>query len=190
MMLLFMLCRPELHLEIRQATADDATLLAELGQRTFAETFAHQNDPKDMAVYLSEAFGPEEQASELADDHVIFLIGEINRVAVGYVKLQSGELPDCVTSSNPVELARIYVLRQWLGKGIGDSLMESALARATTDGFATIWLGVWQRNERALRFYQKWGFRIVGTHFFQLGSDQQTDYLMERSLASAASQAS
>jgi len=168
--------------EIREACLTDADLLAKLGEQTFVETFADQNDPRDMAVYLSEAFGPEKQASELADPAVIFLIAKVNGEPVGYVKLLRGTAPDCVTDHKPLELARIYVSRQWLGKGIGDSLMEAAIVRATNDGYATLWLGVWQRNERAQRFYQKWGFKIVGTHFFQLGSDRQTDYLMERTL--------
>jgi ribosomal protein S18 acetylase RimI-like enzyme len=176
--------------EIRQASLSDAAMLAELGERAFSEAFAEQNDPKDMADYLAEAFGPDKQASELADENVIFLIAEVNGTATGYVQLQSSEPPDCVTDIKPLELARIYVLREWLGKGIGDSLMESALARAVADGYATIWLGVWQSNGRALRFYEKWGFKIVGTHFFQLGSDRQTDHLMERSLTSVISQAS
>ena len=180
---------PRITPEIRQASLTDAALLAKLGEQTFAETFADQNDPKDMAVYLSEAFGPEKQASELADPAVIFLIAEVNGSAVGYVKLLKGDAPDCVLSESPVELARIYVSRSWLGTGIGDWLMESAIARATTDGHRTLWLGVWQRNERAQRFYQKWGFKIVGTHFFQLGSDRQTDYLMECRLASTKSEA-
>jgi len=175
---------------VRQATVADACLLAKLGEQTFSEAFADQNDPADMGAYLAEAFGPEQQASELADPHVVFLIAEVNGDARGYVKLQVGETPDCVAGSKPMELARIYVLRAWLGKGIGDILMESAIARAIADGHGSMWLGVWQSNERAQRFYQKWGFEIVGTHFFQLGSDRQTDYLMERSLDAATSQVS
>src|SRR5215468_6366508 len=84
--------------KIRQASPNDAELLAKLGEQTFAETFADQNDPRDMAVYLSEAFGPNKQASELADPAVIFLIAEVNGSAIGYVKLLSGKAPSCVTS--------------------------------------------------------------------------------------------
>jgi ribosomal protein S18 acetylase RimI-like enzyme len=167
---------------IRPATGADVEILAELGKRTFSETFAAQNDPENMAAYLAEAFGQQKQASELANPNATFFIAEADGLPIGYIMLLAGKAPDCVTTNKPVEVARIYVVKEWLGKGVGDMLMDKAIAWSTESGYGTLWLGVWQKNERAQKFYERRGFSVVGTHFFQLGSDRQTDLLMERPL--------
>ena len=76
----------------------------------------------------------------------------------------------------------MYAFREWHGRGIGEALMRACLDEARTAGYETIWLGVWEKNARALAFYRKWDFRAVGEHVFQLGSDAQTDILMERAI--------
>jgi len=167
---------------IRRATPEDAELLAELGARTFADTFASDNTPEDMSAYLAENFNPAQQASELADPSAIFLIAELDGAAAGYAHLQSGACPSCVGASNPMELARLYVHRVWLGRGVGEALMRACIEEAERAGREVLWLGVWERNERAKRFYGKWGFQRVGEQAFQLGSDLQTDWVMARSL--------
>jgi ribosomal protein S18 acetylase RimI-like enzyme len=168
---------------VRHARVDDAALLAELGARTFAETFGGDNSPEDMSAYLASSFGPDLQAAELADPHSLFLIAEIDGIAAGYAKLGSGVAPESVTGARPTELVRLYVSQQWLGRSIGAALMQACIDEAAQRGYRTIWLGVWEHNGRARAFYQKWNFREVGEHIFQLGDDSQTDILMERSLA-------
>lgn len=167
---------------LRRAVADDAALLAELGARTFHDTFAADNDPRDLAAYLAESFSPAKQAAELADPSHSFLIAELGGTAIGYAQLRSGDAPPSVRGPRPTELARIYVDRPWLGRGVGELLLGSCIAEARRAGFQTLWLGVWERNARALAFYRRRGFTVVGSHIFQLGSDPQTDLLMERSL--------
>jgi ribosomal protein S18 acetylase RimI-like enzyme len=167
---------------IRRAVALDAGLLAELGTRTFYESFAADNTAENMAAYLAESFGPDKQAAELADTQVVYLIVEIDGAAVGYAQLRSGEFPACVTGPKPVELVRIYVLQSWLGLGVGQALMRACLDEAQRAGHQTIWLGVWKPNKRALAFYHKWNFSVVGEHIFQLGSDPQEDWIMQRPL--------
>src|ERR1700730_8754009 len=167
---------------IRYARAVDAGLLAELGARTFSETFAADNSAEDMAVYLASSFGPALQAAELADPDSIFLIAEVDGFAAGYAKLKSGDPPDGVTGEKPIELVRLYVAQEWLGRGVGAALMQVCIDQARQKGHRTLWLGVWEHNDRARAFYRKWNFREVGTHNFQLGQDAQTDILMERSL--------
>jgi ribosomal protein S18 acetylase RimI-like enzyme len=164
---------------IRRATARDAVLLAELGARTFAETFGPDNTPEDMAAYLGAAFGPEKQAAELADPRTTFFIAEIDGAPAGYAQLRSGGT-DGVTGAKLIEVVRFYALKEWIGRGIGPVLMRACLDEAHRAGFQTIWLGVWERNARAQAFYRKWGFHVIGAHVFQLGSDPQTDLLMER----------
>jgi len=169
-------------LTIRRATLDDAVLLAELGAKTFSDTFAADNTPEDMAAYLAAAFGPTQQAAELTDPHCVALIAEKDSVAIGYALLRTHAAPDCITGHQPVELVRLYVAQESIGSGVGAMLMQSCIDEARTIGFDTLWLGVWEHNQRAQKFYLKWDFQTVGTHAFQLGTDTQTDYLMQRGL--------
>ena len=135
-----------------------------------------------MAVYLASHFSVAQQTAELAHPASTFLIAEVDGVAAGYAKLHAGEPPNEIEGANPIELVRLYVLQEWLGRGVGQVLMRTCLDAARTAGHETIWLGVWERNARARAFYTKWDFRAVGEHMFQLGSDEQRDILMERAL--------
>jgi ribosomal protein S18 acetylase RimI-like enzyme len=168
---------------IRHASVADAGLLAELGARTFADTFAADNKPEDMAAYLAAAFSPEQQAAELADPRATFLLAELDGRAVGYAAIRASDVPACVTGAKPVELLRLYVMQEWFGRGVGEALMRACVSEAQQAGYQTMWLGVWEHNGRAQSFYRKWGFNFVGEHIFQLGSDPQTDLLMERALS-------
>ncbi|HEV2704519.1 MAG TPA: N-acetyltransferase [Pyrinomonadaceae bacterium] len=167
---------------IRLADASDAALLAELGARTFTETFAADNRPEDMAAYLASAFTEARLAEELSDPRATFLIAEIEGRAGAYAKLHAGDAPACVTPDRPIELARLYAAREWLGRGVGEALMRACVEEAQRGAYRTVWLGVWERNWRAQAFYRRWGFREVGSHVFMLGEDVQTDLLMERAL--------
>ena len=167
---------------VRRGKAEDAALLAKLGSRTFAETFAADNTPEDMAAYLASAFSLAQQAAELADPACVFQIAEANGVAVGYALLRAGKAPDVVTDNKPIEIVRLYAAREGLGRGVGAALMQACISEARRLGYETLWLGVWEHNQRARAFYRKWNFAEVGTHNFQLGADQQTDFLMQRSI--------
>lgn len=167
---------------IRRADSEDAELLAELGASTFSETFAADNKPEDLSAYLAESFSVARQTEELADPASTFFIAEVEGHAAGYAKLHAGEPEEGVEGRKPVELVRLYVSREWLGRGVGEALMRACVEEARRAGHETIWLGVWERNGRAQAFYRKWDFRAVGEHVFQLGSDPQRDILMERAL--------
>jgi ribosomal protein S18 acetylase RimI-like enzyme len=169
-------------LSIRRASTEDAESLAELGARTFAETFAADNSPEDMAAYTAASFSLEALTAELTDPLSIFFIAEIDGSAAGYAKLHPGEVPESVGEEKSIELVRLYVARAWLGRGVGPALMRRCLAEARERGFQTIWLGVWERNYRAQAFYRKWDFHEVGEHIFQLGSDPQRDVVMRRAV--------
>ena len=172
----------KLDLTIRRAKPNDARLLADLGALTFSETFASDNTAEDMTAYLASSFNISQQTDELADPAATFLIAEVGGVAAGYAMLHAGKPAERIEGANPVELVRLYVSREWLGRGVGEALMRACIDEAQRAGHETIWLGVWERNARAQAFYRKWNFRAVGEHAFQLGSDMQRDLLMERSL--------
>jgi diamine N-acetyltransferase len=167
---------------IRRANPEDAGLLAELGARTFSETFAADNASEDMAAYVAASFNLARQTDELADPASTFLIAEVGGLTAGYAQLHAGEPAEGVEGAKPVELVRLYVSREWLGRGVGEALMRACVDEARRAGHGTIWLGVWERNGRAQAFYRKWDFRAVGEHVFQLGSDPQRDILMERAI--------
>jgi len=169
---------------VRRATLDDANLLSQLGARTFEETFASDNTPADMAAYLASNFSLVQLTAELSDHASIFLIAEVDGAAAGYAKLHASEPAKSIEGTDPIELVRLYVSHTWIGSGIGAVLMRACLDEARRAGYKTIWLGVWERNARAQTFYRKWNFRAVGEHVFQLGSDSQTDILMERAVNS------
>ncbi len=166
----------------RLATPNDNRLVADLGARTFSAAFAADNTPEDMAAYLVTAFSPERQAAELADPSSIFLIAQVGPVPVGYAQLVEGDPPAEITGPHPIELRRIYAEKDWIGRGVGGALMQASIDEARRQGYKTMWLGVWERNTRAQAFYRRWGFERVGSHIFELGSDAQTDHIMQATL--------
>jgi ribosomal protein S18 acetylase RimI-like enzyme len=167
---------------IRYAKPEDAGLLAELGARTFSEAFAADNTAENMSAYMQSSFSLAQQKSELTDPLSTFFIAEVSGIAAGYAKIRAGEPEEGITGAKPIELVRLYVLTEWLGRGMGEALMRACIEEATRLGYKTIWLGVWERNGRAQAFYRKWNFTEVGEHFFLLGTDSQRDLLMERPL--------
>lgn len=170
---------------VRTASHNDVSLLAELSTTSFRATFEQYNTPEDMEAYLAESFSEEKLGQELSDPLATFFIAELSGKPLGFAKLQIGTSDASVTGPNPVELVRLYVLPESIGHGIGARLMQECIETAISRGFETLWLGVWEHNHRAIRFYHKWGFEEVGSHVFQLGSDAQTDLVMQKSLSEA-----
>ena len=167
---------------LRLGEARDAAALAELGARTFSDTFLADNDPDDITAFLADTFSPEKQASELADPATSYVVAELDGALVGYAMLHRGPAPECVAARSPIEIARLYVARAQLGRGAGEALMARCVEDARNAGHDMIWLGVWERNARAIRFYERWGFRHVGQHVFVVGKDPQNDLLYARPL--------
>lgn len=171
-------------LTIRQATSQDARLLTDLSYTTFWDAFAHhpKNAPDDLNHYMRQAFNQEQIEAELSEKTNIFLIAEIGGKPAGYAKLIVENIEPGITATRPVELSRLYSHQEYIGKGVGQNLMDACFERARRHGHDVMWLGVWEFNPRAQRFYEKNGFKIVGKHTFQLGDDPQTDLLMQKTL--------
>lgn len=170
-------------MNIRNATTKDARLLSELGAKTFYETFAKDNTPENIDAYLKESFSPEIQFNELSAPDIIFIIAESEGMPIGYAQLMVGNRDESVKGTKPLEIRRIYATRENMGRGVGSELMKAAIHEARARGCDCIWLGVWEKNSRAIAFYKKWGFREVGTHLFMVGDDPQNDFTMELELA-------
>ncbi|MBX7055076.1 MAG: GNAT family N-acetyltransferase [Pyrinomonadaceae bacterium] len=174
-------------IRIRRATPDDAKLLTDLSYTTFWDAFAHhpKNAPDDLDHYMRQAFNQDQIAAELSDERSIFLVAELEGKPAGYAKLITDSTEDEITADRPIELSRLYSHQEYIGKGVGQNLMDACFELACANGHDVIWLGVWEYNPRAQRFYEKNGFSIVGRHIFQLGSDPQTDLLMQKELQPA-----
>ncbi len=172
------------NIKIRYGTIEDAEMLTDLSFKTFWDAFHEhpKNAPEDMADYMRKAFNLEAVRAELAEENSIFLIAEIAGDAVGYAKLLLESIESPIKAEKPVELNRLYSKQEFLGKGIGKSLMEKSLDEAENYNCDVMWLGVWEYNPRAQAFYRKYGFYEVGRHVFQLGSDPQVDILMQKDL--------
>jgi ribosomal protein S18 acetylase RimI-like enzyme len=173
-------------LSIRRAEPTDAAQLASFSARTFAETYAHANDPADMAQHLSTKYGPAIQEAEIRNPMAAYLLVELDGQLAGYAFLRFEHSPQGVALEHPVELVRFYVAREWHGRGIAQQLMAACAAEARRGGGRVLWLTVWQENARAIAFYRKSGFEIAGTAQFKLGSQLQDDHMMTLELGSVA----
>lgn len=173
-------------MNIRHATLADADMLSEVGARTFSEAFARDNTPANLAAHLRNSFSPEIQHQELSQADSIFLIAESDGQPVGYAQLLINSREQGMEGSNPMEIRRIYVLQEIVGRGMGSTLMNASLNEARQRGCDIVWLGVWEKNQRAIEFYKKWGFREAGSHIFSLGDDPQTDLIMVLELSRPA----
>lgn len=167
---------------IREAVPAEASLIATLARQSFSEAFGAQNTPEDLAQFLAAAYGAEQQAAELNDPAWSTLLALVEEQPVGFAQLRRGAPDSCIQAPAPIELHRLYVLGSHHGCGAGAALMQAVIDQAQTEGFKTLWLGVWELNPRGLAFYRKWGFEQVGSHTFQVGNDPQTDLLLVRHL--------
>jgi ribosomal protein S18 acetylase RimI-like enzyme len=171
--------------EIRFAVLGDAAQLAELAERTFRGTFTAQNTAEDMELHCRESYGTAIQAGELAAaDRACFVASE-GAGLIGFAQLRWGHAPECVAAKFPGEIQRLYVAREWHGLGVAQQLMQACLEELARRGSEVAWLGVWERNPRAISFYRKFGFNEVGAHVFPLGRDPQRDIVMMRAVGLA-----
>ncbi len=172
----------ENRIHIRYATAKDAVMIADLSRQTFYDTFAAQNTKEDMDKFMNEQFTHSRLMEEVNAPENIFIIAEVNDEPVGYARMRESapllELDDLPS----IEIARIYAVQSGIGKGIGSALMKKCIDIAYEIGKRIIWLGVWEKNERAISFYKRWGFEKFGEHDFVLGNDVQRDWMMKKML--------
>lgn len=173
---------PDIEISVRRCTTGDVATLVSLGIRTFRETFEAVNTPENMKLYLEKNFYDEKLEEEMRESGSIFFLAEYDHKAVGFAKVRTVEIPVELAGYRPMEIERIYAVREVIGKGVGKRLMETCLDHARSGGFDLVWLGVWEHNEPAKAFYEKWGFEKFGAHVFMLGTDAQTDLLMKKVL--------
>jgi len=166
-------------MDIRYAVPQDATLLAEIGARTFYDTYIKFLDAKALRNYVNVAFTPENQLDEITDPDTIFLIAEERSNKAGYAMLKFHSIASEESVKKSIEISRIYLLNKYIGRGIGAELMTRSINEARASGCENIWLGVWEKNIKAIRFYEKWGFEMVGSRAFIFGNESHNDLIMK-----------
>ena len=157
-------------------------ILCSLLAKTFSETFAHMNTPENMELYLSQAFAREQILKELENQDSAFYLLYRNGSPAGCLKVNEAAAQTETGDPHSLEVERIYVAKEFQGTGFGSRLMDEAARLAAERKKEYIWLGVWEKNERAIRFYEGKGFYRTGSHTFTVGNDEQTDYIMRKDL--------
>jgi ribosomal protein S18 acetylase RimI-like enzyme len=166
---------------IEKARPEDADFIIELGRRTFVETYGEFTDPGNVELYVNESFTDKVIAEELSTPHARFYIAYLEGMPVGFCKLRNNRQPKAI-EGRTLEVQRIYVLKEFQGYHVGKALMEKVKQIAREERYKVIWLQVWQKNEKAIRFYQNAGFVVYDTTGFQFGKEIQQDYLMRYDL--------
>lgn len=164
-------------IQLRRAIPDDAAALSALCERTFRATYETHNTPDDMNSYVAKCFTVPAQREEILDPRRRVIVAEISGVLIGYYILAENS-PEYPVAEPAFEISRLYIDVKHQGSRLGHTMMQHAITLARNEDFKTIWLGVWEKNERAIAFYKKWLFKPIGEHIFQLGSDPQRDLIL------------
>ena len=170
------------HLTIHTADPSAAEIISHISITTFTQTFADTNSKEDMDKYLAEQMNVAKIQRELEDPYSTFFLAWDGDTLAGFAKVSSAQKPDAPHADNPLEIERLYVLKEYQNKKVGAALMNHCLAFAHRGHHTTVWLGVWEHNHKAIAFYTRWGYTPFGTHIFTLGTDEQTDILMKKQL--------
>lgn len=158
---------------------DDVIQLQEISRITFSETFAEHNTEEDLNKYLQEQLSLNKLVEELNNNYSEFYFASENERVIGYLKLNWEKAQTELIDEAAFEIERIYILKEYFGKGLGQFLLDHAIIIGKAHQPTFIWLGVWEKNSRAIRFYEKNGFKVFSSHLFTLGNDIQTDLLMK-----------
>ena len=166
--------------DIRYAVQGDVAVLVDLAASTLRETYSSSHDPDQVEQHIASNVSQFKIQEEIEVATVRTLVAFVTGQPVGYATLRVEAAPPCVRAQLPIELARLYLRKKDIGKGRGSHLMQSCIDEGVKLGRDMIWLSVWNGNDRAVRFYEKWNFRCVGTHRFIFGGKPYEDFVMVR----------
>lgn len=164
--------------KIRKVLTKDLEDLRIVAVNTFTESFAEKNTKEDISYYIRNNLSLRKLRSELESKNSAFFFAETQKGLSGYLKINWGKSQTEIGAKEGLEIERIYVLKEFQGQGLGQQLFERAMEVARNNHKKYIWLGVWEKNSKAIQFYEKNGFKPFGTHVFTLGGDDQIDIMM------------
>ncbi|MFX3632560.1 MAG: GNAT family N-acetyltransferase [Candidatus Pristimantibacillus sp.] len=167
---------------IKECTREDLQLLQEISVETFNDTFKDQNSPENMKAYLERAFNSKQLEKELFNSSSAFYFIFFNEEIAGYLKVNTNDAQSEKIGAESLEIERIYISNKFQRKGLGKYLFNKAMEIAIRQNKKMIWLGVWEKNENAIDFYEKMGFVQTGAHSFYMGDEEQIDFLMTKIL--------
>jgi diamine N-acetyltransferase len=176
-----------IELNFKQCTSEDIHTLTHFSCKTFNETYAHMNTPSNMRTYLEKSFNIGKLRSELSDHNSLFYFLYADGELAGYIKINESPAQTDINDTQSLEIERLYVAKEFQGKGFGSVLMNKAIDVANMREKTYIWLGVWEKNDKAIKFYKRNGFSEFGKHSFVIGEEEQTDYVMRKNLSITAS---
>lgn len=169
---------------IRKCTFEDLHTLNEFSRRTYDEAFRHMNTIENMKAYLDLAFDINKLREELSNNASFFYFLYVDNKLAGYIKINDTVAQTDINDPDSLELERIYVSKEVQGFGLGGVLIKKAISEAKVLNKKYIWLGVWEKNSKAIEFYKKHSFYLTGKHPFIMGGDEQTDLIMRRDVNS------
>ncbi len=169
-------------LAIRECMIDDLVILREISYKTYNETFKDWNTPSNMEDYLEKAFSMSKMRDELLNASSKFYFLYVDEKLAGYLKLNEGLVQTDIKDSESIEVERIYMFKEFHGKALGSVLMNKTIEIAKEKKKKYLWLGVWENNHKAMKFYKRNGFYIIGQHSFFMGDDEQIDLIMRKDL--------
>jgi ribosomal protein S18 acetylase RimI-like enzyme len=169
-------------IEIKRVTPEDIEQLQKISVQTFYETFSGANTEHNMKNYLAEGFSIDKLKAELNDENTEFYFAVLDKIVIGYLKVNVGKSQTELQDNKALEIERIYVVKEFYGKKVGQLLYDKAIQIARRKKADYVWLGVWEDNPKAINFYKKNGFIEFDKHIFKLGDDEQTDIMMKQKL--------
>lgn len=165
--------------QLCKVSLSDSNALLKIARNTFVTYFKEFNSEQNLSQYVNKAFTTDKLTAEIANPNSAFYFAKLNNEIVGYLKVNFAEAQTELNDATSLEIERIYVIENFIGKQVGHFLFEKALKIANKNKLNYIWLGVWEQNYRAIRFYEKQNFVTFDKHVFQMGNEMQIDYLMK-----------
>jgi ribosomal protein S18 acetylase RimI-like enzyme len=167
---------------IIKCTHKDLPLLQQISHETFYDTFKNQNSTENMNAYLEKAFSLNQLEQELSNHFTQFYFVTVNQEVTGYLKINMNDAQSEKMGDDALEIERIYLKSGYQKLGLGKHLLNKALETAVENNKKKVWLGVWEKNENAIAFYERMGFHLTGSHSFYMGDEEQKDFIMTKTL--------
>jgi len=168
-----------MEIQLKECDESNIEVVLKLSRDTFYESFSKMNTKENMDTYLNSAFNREKIKAELRDPNSTFFLLLLNNNVIGYLKINEHEAQTDLKDEPGLEIERVYIMAEFQGRGLGKVLMIKGIEIAQANNKAYVWLGVWEKNVRAIQFYERMGFNTFATHDFYLGDEKQTDILMK-----------